>query len=73
MDEMEERRMAIANLRTRLELLENERRNLLREIASSDTPLYRRAEALVRRAELQQDREEALRALRNLGEPVDEN
>lgn len=72
MDPIEARRLAVDNLRTRLELLENERRMLLRELASPGLPKPRRAEALARRAELQQAHDQATKALRSLGEAVDE-
>lgn len=71
-EESEERRLAVENARTRVQLLENQRRALLRELATAKIPPQRRAEALVRRANLQRARDEAMRALRNLGEPVDE-
>lgn len=73
MDETEERRLMVENLRTRVALLENERRALLRELATRAIPASRSAEALVRRAELQRARDEATKALRNLGESVDES
>lgn len=69
MDETEERRLMVENLRTRLELLESERSVLLRELATVALPAEARAQKLQRRAGLQRGCVETMKALRDLGEP----
>lgn len=71
MKEMEERRLVVENLRTQLELLENERRILLRELAMEPFPAHVRAEKLQRHAGLLRARDEAIKTLRSFGESVD--